>query len=90
MELRMRRAMALAAISFEQAKALIDHGVASNHSQPHGTAYLLSTSDNARNIRAVPYPRAKRLLYGRIRGRVQQDALRGADGVLFYFCSPSN
>ena len=40
-ELRMRLAMALAATSFEQAKALIDRGVASDHSQPHGTAYLL-------------------------------------------------
>ena len=86
-QLGMRPAMALAAHDFEQAKALIDRGVASDGSMPRGTAYLLTTSDAARNVRSASYPLAAKVLEAR-RVRVQllkQDALKDAKDVLFYF-----
>ena len=82
----MRPAMALAATSFEEAKALIDRGVASDGSNPEGAAYLLSTSDAARNVRSASYPLAEKVLQRRLQvHRLEQDALIGAKDVLFYF-----
>lgn len=84
--LGVRPAMAIAATTFEQAQALIDRGVASDGSMPTGTAYLLSTSDQARNARAGLYPVTGRVLKGRIATRrLKQDVLRDARDVLFYF-----
>ena len=83
-QLKIRPAMALAASSLEQAKALIDRGVASDGTRPAGSAYLLSTSDAARNVRSASYPLAQRIL-GRRARVLQQDALRDAQDVLFYF-----
>ena len=58
-----RPSMLLAAPSLEQAKAMIDRGVASDHSlarrgRPPVTAMLLITGDVARNVRAPLYPQA--------------------------------
>jgi len=87
-QLGMRPAMAIAATSFEEAKALIDRGVAADGTRPSGTAYLLSTSDTARSVRSQYYPLVERMLrrQSRVRARVlQQDSLRDAQDVLFYF-----
>lgn len=85
-QLGMRPTMAIAATSFEQAKALIDRGVASDGSRPTGTAYLLSTSDSARNVRSASYPLVERILKGRLRVRtLKADTLTNANDVLFYF-----
>ena len=85
-QLRMRPTMAIAATSFEQAKALIDRGVASDGSIPTGTAYLLSTSDGARNVRSASYPLVERILKGRLRvRRLNANSLTNANDVLFYF-----
>lgn len=51
-QLGLRPAMLLAGSSVAEAKAMIDRGVAADSSFPSGTAYLLSTSDRARNARA--------------------------------------
>lgn len=85
--LRIRPAMAIAATSFEQGKALIDRGVMSDGTRPAATAYLLSTSDKARNVRSRSYPFIERMLgNGPVRARrLEQDELRGAGDVLFYF-----
>ena len=85
-QLGMRPTMAIAATSFEHAKALIDRGVSSDGSQPAGTAYLLSTSDKSRNVRSASYPLFKKLFNGRVQVRtLRQDALKNANDVLFYF-----
>jgi hypothetical protein len=55
-QLGIRPTMAIAATSFERAKELIDRGVESDGMFPAGTAYLLSTSDSARNVRSASYP----------------------------------
>lgn len=85
-QLKMRPTMAIAAASLEDAKALIDRGVWSDGMFPEGAAYLLSTSDAARNVRSAAYPPTGQVLGERVRVRVlEQDALRDAKDVLFYF-----
>src|ERR1043166_8622555 len=85
-ELGMRPTMAIAATSFEEAKALIDRGVSSDSSSPRGAAYLLSTSDSARNIRSVWYPTVVQMFAARLPVRVlKADALEYRSDVLFYF-----
>jgi uncharacterized protein (TIGR03790 family) len=85
-QLGMRPTMSIAAASFEQAKALIDRGVEADGSFPAGTAYLMSTSDTARNVRSPSYPLVERLIKGRVYGRtMKQDAVKYAADVLFYF-----
>ncbi|HEY6281619.1 MAG TPA: TIGR03790 family protein [Burkholderiales bacterium] len=85
-QLGIRPTMAIAATSFEQAKALIDRGVKSDGSRPSGTAYLLSTSDGSRNMRSASYPLVEQMLNGRVRARrLAQDSLTDESDVLFYF-----
>jgi uncharacterized protein (TIGR03790 family) len=82
----MRPAMMLAAASFAEGQALIDRGVHADASAPGGTAYLLSTSDRQRNVRAGSYRLAENELRGRLDvRRLKQDALVGAQDVLLYF-----
>lgn len=81
-----RPSMALAATGFDQAKALIDRGIQSDATQPAGTAYLVSTADKARNVRAVYYPGIAQRMVSWINTEiVTGDGLRDATDVLFYF-----
>jgi uncharacterized protein (TIGR03790 family) len=60
--------------------------VEADASFPVGTAYLLSTSDAARNVRSSSYPLVENLIRGRIYGRtMKQNAVKYATDVLFYF-----
>ena len=45
-----------------EAKKLIDRGVASDGSNPAGTAYLVSTNDKNRNVRAAGYASVRALM----------------------------
>jgi uncharacterized protein (TIGR03790 family) len=81
-----RPTMSLAAHNFEDAVALIDRGVRADGSMPNARAYLLSTSDRARNVRSVNYPVVAQILGRRVSSRIlRQDMLYGARDVLFYF-----
>jgi uncharacterized protein (TIGR03790 family) len=85
-DLGLRPAMALAAASLQKAKELIDRGVAADGTRPAGTAYLLTTSDAARNVRSSSYAVVERSLKGRLRvQRLAQDTLTNRTDVLFYF-----
>jgi len=80
-----RPAMSIAAASFEQAKALIDRGIASDGTNPQGTAYLAVTS-GARNVRTALYPLAEKAAGRRVSvRRVEPGPLTDATDVLFYF-----
>lgn len=57
---KIRPAMMLAGDSFTSIKAMIDKGVASDYTMPEGNAYLLSTSDKNRNVRALQYEQTKK------------------------------
>ena len=84
-ELGLRPAMLLAGRTVEEAKAMIDRGVASDSTFPPGTAYLLSTSDRGRNKRAAGYAQVV-AVRPRVRvERLDADELRDRSDVLFYF-----
>lgn len=85
-DLKIRPTMSIAAKDFEQAKALIDRGIAADYTHPPGTAYLLSTSDKARNVRAIFYPSISQSLSDRFKVEViKSDVLRNRGDVMFYF-----
>jgi uncharacterized protein (TIGR03790 family) len=85
-DLGIRPAMALAASSLEQAKALIDRGVAADGTRPPGSAYLVSSSDTIRNVRAPAYGAAKKVGGERFRVEtLKAEALSYRTDVLFYF-----
>ncbi|MDN3922987.1 TIGR03790 family protein [Roseateles violae] len=65
-ELGLRPAMLLAARSVADAEALIERGIAADHSlpaegQPPANAFFVATPDAARNVRAALFPPAGRL-----------------------------
>ncbi len=81
-----RPTMSIAARDFEDAVSLIDRGVNADGSLPNARAYLLSTTDKARNVRSVNYPVVAHILGQRVATRIlRQDVLYGARDVLFYF-----
>jgi uncharacterized protein (TIGR03790 family) len=90
-DLGVRPSMSIAAADFDQARALIDRGVAADGSAPAGTAYLVSTRDRARNVRSRFYPNINRNMQDRvITQTVKTDALRDRNDVLFYFTGKAN
>lgn len=83
---KLRPAMMLAGTSFEHVKALIDRGIASDHSFPNGQAYLLSTSDKARNNRAMSYAQTAKDLSGVFPLQIlETNLISDHQDVLFYF-----
>lgn len=52
-DLAFRPAMTIPATTLAEAQALIDRGVASDGTQPKGTAYLMNTSDQTRSARCI-------------------------------------
>ncbi len=81
-----RPTMALAGKNFNAVKALIDRGVASDYSHPQGTGYLLSTSDKARNTRAIFFPQINKL-FNKLWPieTLKQDYIEDRQDVMFYF-----
>lgn len=85
-DLKMRPAMLLAGTRFEQVKALIDRGVASDHSFPTGRAYLLNTPDKARSVRSAFFQQtAKELANVYPVEILETGAISDKQDVLFYF-----
>jgi uncharacterized protein (TIGR03790 family) len=83
---RIRPTMSLAAASVAEAKQLIDRGVASDGSNPAGTAYLVSTHDKARNVRAAGYDALRTQMQHIIPTEiVEANALENRSNVMFYF-----
>jgi uncharacterized protein (TIGR03790 family) len=85
-DFKLRPTMMLGARDVESAKALIDRGIRSDGTWPAGTGYLVSTSDAARNVRAMAYPHAHEVLDAAVHLEdIKTDALEGKTDVLFYF-----
>ena len=85
-DLHIRPTMSIAAPDLPHAKALIDRGVRSDGTMPHGSAYLVATDDKARNVRAAEYGE----LQPDWRQRVNIQTVHASDvqdrnDVLFYF-----
>ena len=85
-DLGIRPTMLLAGSSLDQVRDMIDRGVESDATFPKGTAYLVSTSNKARNVRSLFYPLTVNKLGKRINVRIENtDALTGKNDVMFYF-----
>ncbi|MBF2025845.1 MAG: TIGR03790 family protein [Oscillatoriales cyanobacterium C42_A2020_001] len=85
-DLRIRPTIAIAAADFNAAKALIDRGMASDNTYPTGTAYLVSTNDKNRNVRAAIYPQIKQYLSSRFNiETINANVLQNKPDVMFYF-----
>lgn len=83
---KIRPTMSLAAASVDEAKKLIDRGVASDNKNPEGTAYLVSTSDAQRNVRAAGYEQAQTLLNKLLPIEiVKANQIENKRDVMFYF-----
>ena len=83
---KLRPAMLLAGAHFEQVKALIDRGVAADHQFPDGRAYLLSTPDKARSVRASYFELSAKELAGVFPIEIlETGAIENRSDVLFYF-----
>ena len=81
-----RPSMMLSANSVDAVKRLIDRGVAADYLRPKASAYLVSTSDKERNVRAVHYPIIKKSL-GKLLNieLIHADAIKNKPDVMFYF-----
>ncbi len=83
---RIRPTMSLAAANVADARKLIDRGVASDDSNPDGTAYLVSTTDKHRNVRAAGYAAVRALMQSIMpTDIVEANALENKPDVMFYF-----
>lgn len=88
---RWRITMSLAGTNFEDVKALIDRGVASDYTRPQGTAYLLETADKARSARAIFHPAINEVFYNLWPVEIlQQDYIEHKKDVMFYFTGKSS
>jgi len=82
---RMRISMLLPTESVDDAKALIDRGVAAGFRNIPATAYYLATSEKARNSRNGFFPPPGKLAARRVTTKVlQADVLEGVQDVLVY------
>jgi uncharacterized protein (TIGR03790 family) len=85
-DLKIRPTMSIAAADFDHARALIDRGVRSDGSHPHGTAYLVVSDDTARNTRVPQYPLAEKTVGESINVEVISHAPpEQRQDVMFYF-----
>ena len=83
---KIRPSMSLAASTVEQAKKLIDRGVESDNQNPQGTAYLMSTSDTQRNVRASGYEGAQSFLNKVLTIDIlKANQIENKRDVMFYF-----
>jgi len=84
--LKFRPTMSLAATTVLEAKKLIDRGIAADGSNPAGTAYLVSTDDKARNVRAAGYTAVQAQLGAVLPiDLIHANALTRKKDVMFYF-----
>lgn len=81
----MRLSMLMPTSSVEDAKALIDRGVAAGFRVAPATAYYLITSEQARNARVNLYPRPATLASRKLTVKnLHSDALEGARDIIVY------
>ncbi len=85
-DFKIRPTMMLAGSDIQQVKNMIDRGVQSDATFPQGTAYLMSTTDKARNVRSRSYEMIMKLLSDRVKiEKIEADVLSNKEDVLFYF-----
>ena len=81
-----RPSMMLVAGSVESVKRLIARGVSADNVMKKTSAYLLSTSDKQRNVRAINYPSVQQKLSRSLNVElIEADVLLNKQDVMFYF-----
>ena len=81
-----RPSMLLSADSVQGVRDLINRGLKADYSRPYGTAWLLSTHDKQRNVRAVYYPVIQRSLGHLLDIEfIRADAIKHKKNIMFYF-----
>ncbi|MBV5349932.1 TIGR03790 family protein, partial [bacterium] len=84
-DLKMRLSMLLPTDNVENAKALIDRGIASGVSVPDASAYFLQTSDAARSSRARFFPRSMVLPQQKLTIKtVKADSIEQVSDIMVY------
>ncbi|QLI80936.1 TIGR03790 family protein [Chitinibacter fontanus] len=84
-DLKIRPSMLLAAKDFSSAKKLIDTGLQAWGNQPKGTAYYLTTKDQARSSRAPLFPPSQTLSKPALKiENLNAETLRDRKDVIFY------
>lgn len=84
--LNIRPTMMLAARDLSEATALIERGISADGSLPDGAAYLLETSDKARNVRKVFFNASRNAFSNQLPVHIlQSDTLKNTHDVMFYF-----
>lgn len=81
----LRPTMSVAALDLARARQLIDRGIAADGSRPRGTAYLATTDDRDRNVRALTYDDAVLLVDETIKVERVRGPAQGKRDVMFYF-----
>ena len=85
-QFRLRPTMSIAATNLDQARQLIDRGVAADRSHGSGgRAYLVRTADRARNVRAATYADAKLMVNGALPVETPAVAPEARTDIMFYF-----
>lgn len=85
-DLGIRPAMLLAGNSLSAVKSLIDRGIASDHSYPDRTGYLVKTHDGMRSVRAAFFDETEKALGLAFHfARIEADSIKDKTDVLFYF-----
>ncbi|UJR11838.1 hypothetical protein I4U23_016018 [Adineta vaga] len=87
-DFKMRPAMMLAALTVDQAKAMIDRGIASDRTHPHGSAYIMNTTDSTRSLRARIFPSANlgNVLSSSVNVQIKNaNYISNTTDALFYF-----
>jgi len=85
-DFKIRPSMLLTGKSVKQVKQLIDRGVSADYARPIGTAYLLSTSDKQRNVRAAGFSLTKKTLNRLVDIDILNvDAIKNKTDIMFYF-----
>lgn len=85
-DLALRPSMLLPVTSVNEAKALIDRGILSAFRLNPGSAYLLITSDKARNARVPYFPRSTSIPEKKLTiHTMQADSIENKQDVMFYF-----
>ncbi len=75
-DFNMRPAMMLAAYTVDQAKALIDRGIASDGTYPNGSAYIMNTTDQLRNSHTEILPDPSIMISFYTKGQTLSEAHR--------------
>lgn len=84
-DLKLRLSMLLPIENVENAKALIDRGVASGFAAPQASAYFLQTSDLARSSRARFFPRSMALPQHKLTIKtLQADSIEQVSDIMIY------